>query len=138
VLSPGHQAGLYSMFEDIHRPPADATRSQTNQAAARPNVVRLNYTVPITADFTPPADPAATAANSTNPTGAVVEVAQAPHLPTLDTGTGRYADATRPLPRVKTAYFRAWQPYSQVASAYPAHGAVVAIQFSISYGTSPR
>jgi hypothetical protein len=135
-LSPGHQAGLFSSLEDIHRPPGGATWSQINQAAALPNVVRLDYTVPVTPDFTPPAEPEVTGVvGGGNPTGGIVEVAQAPHLPSLDDGSGRHEEAVG-HPKIKTSYFRAWQPYDQVARAYPAHGAVIAVQFSVSYGTS--
>ncbi|WP_194916804.1 hypothetical protein [Catenulispora rubra] len=98
----------------------------------RSGVVKLPYYVPITRDFTPPTGTAAYGEQACQ-----VEVTRAPHLPDLDDGTAAH-DLALKDPSAGTSYYRAWQPYSpaQVATAYPAHSAVVAFTLSVRYGTS--
>ncbi|MBS2534690.1 hypothetical protein KGQ20_18115 [Catenulispora sp. NF23] len=127
----GEQPSLAGWFDYDHTPPSDPDPSQIAAAAAFPNVVRLGYDVPVTEDFAPPKG-----LGPHLPHNGTVEVSQAPRLPTLDGGQGDH-DLMLKYPSVTTSYFRAWQPYNrtQVAAAYPAHGAVIAIALSVSYGT---
>lgn len=132
----GGTPGLAASFDRMHEPARDPTPAQIAQAAAEPNAAGMYYTVPITPDYTPPA--VTNAPVTDHLTRGRVEVTQAPHIPSLDGGQGAH-DIMLRYPSVKTSYYRTWQPYSlaQVAVAYPAHGAVVAIELDVSYGTSP-
>jgi len=132
----GGTPGLAAYFDRMHEPPRDPSPSEIARAAAEPNAASMFYTVPITRDYTPPA--AANAPVADHPTRGRVEVTQAPRVPSLDGGQNAHDTMLR-YPSVKTSYYRTWQPYSpaQVAAAYPAHGAVIAIELDVSYGTSP-
>ncbi|MFE0461929.1 hypothetical protein ACFW1A_22045 [Kitasatospora sp. NPDC058965] len=129
----GEHPGLVAAFDDAHRPPDDPTPSESAAAAARPNVARVRYAVPISSDFVPPAG-----SRTTGQPSATVEVAQAPYLPLLDDGTAAH-DVTLKYPSVKTSYYVDWQQYSRsqlTAAAYPAHGAVLAVSIGGYYNTS--
>lgn len=130
----GDRPGLLSQVDYMHELSPDPSPSEIARAAAEPNVARQGYVVPIDRDFAPPAAGSlpSSASNGT------VEVTQAPNLPILDAGQNAH-DTMLKYPSVTTSYYRTWQPYThaQVAAAYPAHGAVVAIELSVIYGTSP-
>ncbi|MEY9934302.1 hypothetical protein ABH926_008967 [Catenulispora sp. GP43] len=93
-----------------------------------PKYAKMPYIVPITPDF-PPAAGLAVATNAT------IEVTLAPELPELDGGQNAHDSSVR-FPS-SGLYYQAWQPYSpaQVAAAYPAHSAVIAIELAVDYGT---
>jgi hypothetical protein len=131
----GGTPGLAANFDHLHELPQDPTPAQIAQNATEPNVASLYYTVPITRDYTPPA---ANVPVFDHPTGGLVEVTQAPHVPGLDGGQNAH-DIMLRYPSVKMSYYRAWQPYTlaQVAAAFPAHSAVIAIELDVRYGTSP-
>ncbi|MFJ9610817.1 hypothetical protein ACIRS1_31200 [Kitasatospora sp. NPDC101176] len=124
--------GLVAALDYAHRPPDDPTPAQVAEAAARPNAATVQYAVPISFDFVPPASAKATARQ-----GGTVDVAQAPYLPALDDGTAAH-DVMLKYPSVKTSYYVDWRQYGHsqlAAAAYPAHGAVLAISISGNYNT---
>ncbi|MFD8596223.1 hypothetical protein ACFV1L_14615 [Kitasatospora sp. NPDC059646] len=122
--------GLAAAFDYGHQPPGDATAAQIAEAAARPDVATVRYTLPNGTGYAPP--PGADVAPA-GP-GATVEVVRAPHLPALDDGTSAH-DLTLKYPTVRTSWFVDWQPCSraELAAAYPAHSAVVAVSLRFPY-----
>lgn len=98
-----------------------------------PNETSLGYSVPITSDYREPPGPRAFTASR-----ATVDVDQAPRLPTLDDGTTAH-DIALENPSDKTSYYVEWHQYSQaqLATAYPAHTAVLALSIMELYNTAP-
>lgn len=130
----GEQPGLLAAFDADHRPPEHSSASPAAKPAARPNVVTLDYSVPITTDFRRPLN---SDHLSSTPQGAVVMVAQAPHVTPRDDATAAHTWAlAHPSDRT---YCVEWQPYSQaqLAAAYPAHTAVLAISVTGDYNVRP-
>ena len=130
----GQEPGLVAAFDYAHQPPGDPSPSEVAEAAARPNMVNLEYTVPSTADFVLPSG-----RSRYFRSGGTVDVVQAPHLPTLDDGTALH-DIALKYPSDKTSYYVDWKQYSRPqleAAAYPAYDAILAISISEPYNTSP-
>ncbi|MFF0295749.1 hypothetical protein ACFYST_19485 [Kitasatospora sp. NPDC004614] len=117
---PGDPPGLVADFDRMH--PVDGP----------PDKATMQYTPPIPSVFVIPHD------NGAYPLGphATVEVVQAPLLPRIDDGTAEH-DRTLEYPTVTPTHFVDWQPYShtQLSTAYPAHGAILAISVRLPYNT---
>lgn len=139
VQIPGEHPGLVSAFDWLHKPPDDPTPAEVAEAAGRRNVVSVPYySVPISSDYVPPPGQMPPVSAQSGQPGATVQVAQAPYLTTIDDGTIDH-DLAVEYASLKTAYYLQWQPYThaQLATAYPAHGAVLAICITANYNTGP-